>query len=367
MPTLTLETAHDLNIRLSAERVDAVAGIIYGATVAMAGVRALGKFVFIDSKGQVTRDEKLAVKKLPVFTDSKTLETLMLAAKSARSRVKTREDHDDSIGARAGFANAFKRVSDTSGDRVIADIHVFEEYRNRGVFLETADKTPDEIGLSIDFLPSFEIDGDRALMRIEKLTAVDIVDEGAITPGGLLLSARVDIARKCNTPQETSETLTMATPPTNEEIMSAMSALGKQVSDCMAAFAQFQKSATPADGGKMAAVEAENLRLATAQKELADTVKAVKEEQTRLKKERLLMGMRASDAEKTKLSAGTLEDIEKLAALPAKTYLAAVDEHVAKEKCKRSDAHLFVMKAQPELYREHLNAKGIRPATQNAA
>lgn len=169
--------------QLRAEKIDVANNVIRAATVAVAGVRATGKTVMLDKSGGRTLDEKLCARRLPIFTDEKTLETLMAAAAASDGkRVKCREDHVDAVGARAGFANNFKRV----GDRVVADVTLFESYANRAIVLETAERAPQQIGLSMDFEPDFEILGDRALIRVRSLSAVDIVDAGAVTPNGLL-------------------------------------------------------------------------------------------------------------------------------------------------------------------------------------
>jgi hypothetical protein len=167
---------------LRATRVDSRTGVIVGATVAQAGVNAIGKFVLLDSKGQITRNESAAVRKVPCFTDDQTLQTLLTAAAAAGGKVKVRSDHSDTVEARAGFADNFRQ----DGDRIVADVHLFDSYRDRAVVLECATKTPEQIGLSVDMIPSFEIVGDKAFMRIKNLDAVDIVDAGAVTPNGLL-------------------------------------------------------------------------------------------------------------------------------------------------------------------------------------
>ncbi len=179
---VTMSAEHRSRLTLKAERVDTAGGVLHGVTVAVAGVQALGKYVFLNQAGAVTRDPKQAVKKLPIYTDEKTLSTLMSAVSDAGGRLKVREDHDDSIGARAGFADSFAL---SKNGTVTADIHLFESYRNRPVVIETAEKTPDKIGLSIDFEPTFELAGDKALMRVASIEAVDVVDAGAITPNGL--------------------------------------------------------------------------------------------------------------------------------------------------------------------------------------
>ena len=68
----------------------------------------------------------------------------------------------------------------------MCDVTLFSSFVNRSLVLETAEKTPEQIGLSIDFLPEFELIGGKAFMRVVSLEAVDIVDAGAITHNGLL-------------------------------------------------------------------------------------------------------------------------------------------------------------------------------------
>jgi hypothetical protein len=354
MPTAK-KTDHTLRCLLSAERVETDLGIIRGCTVAKSGVVATGKVVLLDKAGMITQDEELCAKRLPVYTDEKTLSTLMAAASAAGPRVKTREDHDDSIGARAGFADAFK----LAGDRVVADIHLFASYRNRDVVLDTANATPDEIGLSIDMKPVFEIAGDKAMMRIEKLYAVDIVDEGAITPGGLLLSAGVDTEEKERATEKNSANTTTDMPPTNEEIMNALGNLTKTVGECMAQMSKLAAPAAPAGDGdelkaQLKAVREDLGKLTASAKETAGQLASIK-------KERALLGFRGTPGERAQLAAsGTAEDIEQLNA-KKKDYLTLVREYAAANKCLLSAAHGAVQKTDEgrAAYRLHLSARGV--------
>jgi hypothetical protein len=363
MPTATLETSHTLRCQLAAESIEATLGIIRGCTVAKAGVQATGKFVFLDAQGAITRDEKLAKKKVPVFTDEQTLATLMTAAKAGPKRIKSREDHDDSVGARIGYADAFKRVSDASGDRVIADIHVFKSYRNREIVLETAKETPEEIGLSIDFTPEFELSGDRALMRVAELHAVDVVDEGAITHEGLFLSARVDSEKKSElaaTTEPKTEPLMADTPTPNAEVLAAITAMGKSICDALTgALSKAAPAAGPADES-LRAIKAENEKLSASLKEQGEKLSAVTTAIAQQKKERALLGFRGNDVDRARLATAPVEDIEQFNA-SKKSYLQLVDDHVASTKCKRSDAHSAVQKTEEgkTAYALHLNAKGV--------
>jgi len=166
-------------LRLRAVRSDA--GLLQGVCVLTAGVQTIGKFVFVDANGQITKDPTAARKKLPVWTDAESLTSLLAAVREAGGKLRVRSDHDDTIAARAGTAENFQR----EGDKVTCDIELNDSYRDRDIVLEVATKTPDLLGCSISFTPVFEIKADRALMRIATIEAVDLVDEPAANPSGL--------------------------------------------------------------------------------------------------------------------------------------------------------------------------------------
>lgn len=352
-----------LALHLVPGRVDMATGILYGCTVAKAGVQAQGKAVFLDKDGKVTFDEELMVRELPVFTDQQTLDTILTCAAKAGPRVKAREDHDDSIGARAGFFEMFKK----DGDRVVADMHIFSAYRNRDVVLETADKTPQEIGLSIDFVPTFELLPDRALMRCLELLAVDIVDEGAITPGGLFLSAGVNsnandqLATHAPEPKPPTTMPENKNPFTDEQLNAVSSLVAKTVAECMAKMTAPAIPSEVTEGLK--AIREEQVKLSAEQKATGERIVAITAENLKLKKTASVLGLRVlpNAADRVTLASGSAEDIERLGnpdALP-KTYDQIVAARVESTKCKRSEAHLWAMKAHAPEYREHLRAKGI--------
>jgi len=168
-------------LQFIANGIDEKRGLLKGVTVAQAGVVAKGHYVLLDKNNQPVSDIKLAVRKLPMATDAKTLQTLMQAAKAMGGSVRTREDHDDRIEARVGSVEGFK----LEGDRVTADLDVLDAYKNRDLLFEVASKTPEQIGLSIDFGFDIEVINNLAFVRVKSLHAVDVVDEGAITPRGL--------------------------------------------------------------------------------------------------------------------------------------------------------------------------------------
>lgn len=354
---IALRAEYDFALQLAAGAVDAKTGIIRGVTVAQAGVEATGKFILLDADGNLTRDPALAKRKLQVVTDAKTLETLLRAAGVAGGSTKSREDHDESIGARIGFADNFSLAD----GKVICDIHVFDNYRHRDLLLETAAKTPKEIGVSIDMTPSFEIHNGRALMRIEELIAVDVVDEGAITHDGLFLNRSVD-----NSPKVKSEEIK----PTPSPAMAEDKKPEPSVADCMTAIGELAKSVAslaakmnekPAD----AAGEQLKATLGEINTKLAAQATAIAE----VKQTAAALGQKPGAAAGANADAASETERQRLAAEQEKGkkgYLDLVeDEKKARKsdldsgKLKAGDIHKIVMNANPEKYREHLKATGI--------
>lgn len=168
-------------VRLSTTAIDATAGILRGATVAQSGVFAQGKFVYVDGAGVVSNSPGQNAKKLPLFADGDFLSSLLAAVQDEGGKIRVRSDHDDALAARAGYADNFRMA----GDRVTCDLHLFGAYRDRDIVLEAAAKSPELIGLSIDFIPSYAVQKDRVAMRVASISAVDLVDQGAVTPAGL--------------------------------------------------------------------------------------------------------------------------------------------------------------------------------------
>lgn len=223
--------------------------MLYGVSVAEIG-EATGHYAFLDKAGKVVgvggsadADQfKTAARRLPLCMDQASLDSVIVAA-ALSQRVKTREDHDDSIESRAGYAQNFR----IEGNRVICDQKIFDNYANRAVFLETASETPELIGLSGDFKFLAEVVGDKAMMRVTRIDAVDIVDEGALTHGGLFsikAAAAVDMPNS----QESKTFSIMANSPEVPDFKAfkalcesvaaykvANAASAKQIDDCMAA------------------------------------------------------------------------------------------------------------------------------------
>jgi hypothetical protein len=363
---------YDLAMQLHAGAVDAKGGVLRGVTVAQAGVEATGKFVLLDAEGNLTRDAKLAARKLQVVTDEQTLETIMTAAAAAGGVLKARSDHDDSLESRAGYADNFRKIdsgADAGSDkvlpaRVICDLHLNDSYRDRDVVLETASKTPQLIGLSIDMLPEFEVFKGKALMRIAELFGVDIVDEGAITHAGLFCNRSVDKSArlKTATPDPLHHMADDKKPLTIDDCMAAISKLGDAMSALQAAVAPKKVVDTDNDGmAKMAAeLKANSEKLA-----------AVTEGLATLQKESAALGLKKGDAKGGSGADSAAEnEAQRLAAEKAageKTYLQIVDETVAASagKLKRSDAHRQVMQSHPAKYADHQKNLGVYDAAKD--
>lgn len=229
-------------------QVDTAKGLLRGVTVAEVGP-ATGHFAFVDAAGKVlgvggmgdAETFKGAVKRLQLGMDEQSLASVVTAGQKAK-RFKTREDHDDSIEARAGFTENFRM----DAGKVVCDQTIFDSYRNRGVFLEAATETPELIGLSGDFKFTAEVVGDKAMMRVTRIDAVDIVDQGALTHAGLFKvksAAQVDMPAN----EETEFTAMAKTPPAKpdlkafKEMCAAVAAYkaavtddGSEIDDCMA-------------------------------------------------------------------------------------------------------------------------------------
>lgn len=361
---------HEVAFDLSAATVDSASGVIRGVTAMKAGVKAKGKFVMLDAAGVRTTDIKLMKSRIPAYTDMETLNTLMGAAQDAGGRVKVRSDHDNSLSARAGHATNFRLLE----DRVVCDLHLNHAYRDRDTVIETAQKTPELMGCSIDFNPEFLIEKNKALMRVSELSAVDLVDEGAVTPNGLFMATSVDKAEEDNGTAESETLSTMAkdekkTPPTIDECMAAVTEMAGKLAEFNAAMTALKSAPAAAS---LSAFEELKVQLAaekTARETLAAEQATFITEQkatlAALAKEKAALGLNAGDAKK--LAEGEEQETERvrLAAAKAKedktpkTYLALVAAKKAEGKLSASDCHRYVMNAHADAYAAHQIAQGI--------
>lgn len=355
---------------LASAAVDSATGVIKGVTVAKSGVQAKGKYVMLDSSGSLTYDEAKMTSKVPVFTDDRFLETLMGAAQDAGGRVKVRSDHDNSLGARAGFAMNFRR----DGARVACDLYLNQSYKDRDTVIETANKTPELIGCSIDFIPTFDLEKGKALMRVSELSAVDIVDEGAVTPGGLFLSSSVDTETKEESKTQPEPITLMAkpddkkTPPTIEECMAMLSDHAAKMAEFTAKLDALKTAPAVAT---MSAVDELKIQLSaekSAREELAAAQNNFITEQkaaiATMAKERSALGLSAKEAKDLTPNAEQEAERVRLSADKGKekpkSYLDAVKTaRSANSKLSAHDAHKAVQTAEPALYRSYLVGMGV--------
>ena len=369
-------------MNLAKASIDADAGVLKGVTVAKAGVPAIGKFVMIDENGDRTNDPERARKRLPIVTDSSTLDTLLAAAEAGGGVFKVRSDHDDSLTARAGYASNFRRVTTTIDgqvdDVVVCDLSINNSYRDRAVVFEVATETPQLIGLSIEHTPDLVLLNDRALLRVKELAAVDIVDQGAITPSGLFLSKGAGI-EDIDRNQNLMADKTPALDP--DAVMSAIghladahkalaethaknhADLSAQVAGCMSAIAEM-KAVLPAPAGKGPDAGEDGMKASADKSDIAQKLSAITEEIANLKKERSALGLKADKSAAAAAPSDELKGGQDKVA--PKSYIDLVKEKKAEGKLSASDIHRVVQRENPDVYHAHLLAKGVTTSVQMA-
>jgi len=146
-----------------AVRVDAKAGIIYGATVATA-TEAVGHGFSLD------------------YTSLKQIVQAINAAGELPVRCVHPDDNEDPLPRLCGSI----RNARLDGQSARADVHLLSSARDREFLLEVASKMPANIALSIEFKPDYVETQSGRVARIKSLSAVDFVGIGAVTPNGLL-------------------------------------------------------------------------------------------------------------------------------------------------------------------------------------
>lgn len=367
--------------------INPATGIIPGVTVAEIGV-ATGHFAFLDRDNNVLgvggfadmAECKGAVKRIPLCMDAKSLETVVTAGKAA-NRVKAREDHDDSVGARAGYGANFRLEE----GKAVCDMTVFSAYRNRGVFMETAAETPELIGLSGDFKFTAEIIGDKAMMRVTRIDAVDIVDKGALTHAGLF-RAKVDTPA---TEETQLSTMAKSKPPVAEvpdmetfkalcESIAAYRAqhaendIGPAVEECMNLFSApaIKPVPVPTPPGAPAPANSTNTMTAAEKTELTKELTAsmsvivetavktaVTTAKSEFQKEMSALGIKPAAAPAPAVPATEPAPVTQPA---AKTDFLSLRASIASErKISLVDAARAVMNEKPEVFREYQVKLGI--------
>ncbi len=165
--------------RLQLRAVKPREGTLEGVVVLMANVPAVGKFIAVGRDGQVTDDPGKATARLPVWTDTESLDTLLSAVREAGGLVASGVDHRGGFGARLGHCFNFRRA----GDTVLADIQALNASPHRAVVMEMAAKSPGLAGLSADADVDFQVEAGRAFIRFRRVRSIDFVDSGAVTRG----------------------------------------------------------------------------------------------------------------------------------------------------------------------------------------
>jgi hypothetical protein len=333
---------HEIRYQLSSVVVDAKTGTLRNVTVAKAGVAAQGHYLSVDSEGMQTQDPDQIRRELPVMTDEETLKTLMAAAVSAGGRFKVRSDHDDAISSRAGYADNFQIIE----DRVVCDVHLNESYRDREIVMEVAKNTPELMGLSIDFLPSFEIGKNEALMRVQKLNAVDIVDAGAITPAGLFLKEGVDKSPNGILSMETKQS---DKPTELAALAAAVLSLTSKFDELSAKLAAVDEKKKKKDDSEDDSDEDDQMSAVNAK--LAEHTASL----LALRKDQAALGLKAgASLVSPEATAPEAKPVEK-----PKTYLELVSELKTSGKFSAGAAHREAMRANPAAYATHLKSLGV--------
>lgn len=179
---------------LSSENVDTANAVIRGVSVITSGVTARGHNLEVDDK---------------------TLEQLHeCAANMGTVPVKT--DHKSGAASINGYLCNFR----FDKKKLKADWHLLKTHPQCSHVLEMAERMPNNFGLSAAFMGKEETKGTKKFARCTELVSVDLVAQPAANPDGLFES-RVDKARD-----------DMAdTPTTEEKLLAAIEAQGKQVTE----------------------------------------------------------------------------------------------------------------------------------------
>jgi hypothetical protein len=383
------QKSYSYTLQFLAGDVNPSSGVLEGVTVAEIGL-ATGHFAFLDQESKVVGVGGLddmanfpsAVKYLPLAMDADSLKTVAVAGKMA-GKVKAREDHDDSVGARAGYVDNFR----VEGNKVVCDQHIFNAYRNRATFLETAQKTPELIGLSGDFKFNLEVRADCCLMRVTRVDAVDIVDKGALTHAGLFKAKISDpeVDNPDNTKPEPFTIMAKTIEPPDlkafKTMCDAVAAYRAQNAESCAAIDEAMAAITPVRVPTPADAPAPvppgpdqnpNAKLAALKTELetsfATQLTALKTENAAAVQAAVTAALGSWKQEFAALGIKPAA-VPALPAAPApepakidpkeKDYRTLCKERAAEQKIKMSEANNQIAQEFPDIYRASLIARGI--------
>lgn len=357
----------DFLVKFKAGSVDRKAGVIRDAVVAESGIPAKGHFGYLNADGIFSREKQAdTVKTVPLFMDDASLQTALAAAIEEGGRARVRSDHDDALSARGGYADNF-RIAD---GKLITDIHLFDTYKDREIVLETAEKTPDLIGLSMDFSFKTEVSDNKALVRVTGLKAVDIVDEGAVTPNGLFRSVRMAAPAdatiaQVDTPAKGNMADTPVTDTPSDSKLDKVLALLTQLLEGEKKEADENETAAKCAAEDKKETPAEEKKEDEADKMAALVEKAVAAKFAALKAEQAALGVKpaaVTSAESTDAKFAAEKDAKAKVedADPVAKFNAITADLVKSGKSVIAARHEAV-KSHPEVYRASLKARGIAP------
>lgn len=122
-------------------------------------------------------DEHCKAEKYQINIGSEALDDVVRCASESSDGVKCKLDHGSTVRDIVGVYTNFRR----DGGKVRADLTLMKSTPHGAYVEELISVMSNKIGNSIDFIPSYEIQGNIAVARCRKLNSVDIVDSPAAT------------------------------------------------------------------------------------------------------------------------------------------------------------------------------------------
>lgn len=173
----------------------------------------------IDDVGGIIRDVRIITEGSAlghnVDIDQTTIQQILDACNQYANGVKVKMDHDGGAGDIPGYVTNFRKMSDSTGEYLLGDLHLFATHPQRGYILEMASRIPDTFGLSLFFIGKPEEIEGRMKARCNRVFSCDIVTEPAANPslfsvGPIVRSTKietsqVDKKKKNMTPEEFAE------------------------------------------------------------------------------------------------------------------------------------------------------------------
>ncbi|NDG71160.1 MAG: hypothetical protein EBY32_07615, partial [Proteobacteria bacterium] len=143
----------------SAQKVDAINGVIHGVAVITSGVKARGHDLEVDSK---------------------TLNQIKECAEKLGT-VPVKWNHRTGADAVNGYLDNF-RIEDA---KLLGDWHLLKSHDRYAQAIEMAERMPGNVGLSAAFMGEDEMENGQKKARCSELISVDLVANPAANPSGL--------------------------------------------------------------------------------------------------------------------------------------------------------------------------------------